>query len=146
MFVARRLEALAPGLDADGVKLYSVSAKNVAAAFADYAARLQQVKAARPQLEWATLPAFAILHEGAERRYLVVAWWDHQNELFTSVSVSEQDGWLEDPTRWSFCLYDLEIFWAERNFFVQSLYCEAPDLQRYRSLLHGDSPRTEEGR
>lgn len=146
MFVPRRLDALPAGLDADGLKLYSISVRDEPAVFQDYAARLQQVKAARPQLDWASLPAFAILHEGVERRYLVLAWWDNQNEMFTSVSVSEQGHWLEDPTRWSFCLFDLEILWAERNFFVQALYGERPDLQRYRSLYHHSPVRVDEGR
>lgn len=145
MFVPRHLEALPPGLDADGVKLYSISVKNEPVVFHDYAARLQQVKAARPQLDWPSLPAFAILHEGAERRYLVLVWWANDNEMFTSVSVSDQDRWLEDPARWSFCLFDLEIFWAERNFFVQTLYRDMPDLQRYRSLYYHSPQPAEEG-
>ena len=146
MFVPRRLEPLPAGMDADGLKLYTLSATGEPVAFADYASRLQQVKTARPALDWARLPAFAILHDGAERRYLIVAWWDNGNELFTSVSVSEQDAWLEDPSCWSYCLYDLEIFWAERNYFVQAMQGEVPDLQFYRSLQYRSPPPPAEAR
>lgn len=36
--------------------------------------------------------------------YLVLAWWDNNNELFTSVFVRTPQGWVEDQARYSFCL------------------------------------------
>ena len=57
----------------------------------------------------------------------------NDNELFTSVSVNTESGWVEDGSRYSFCVYDLEVFWQERNYFIQFLDCPLPDLDRYRA-------------
>lgn len=65
--------------------------------------------------------------------YLVVAWWGNDNELFTSVSVTEEGTWIEDPSRFSFCLWDLEVIWHERNSFVRHMYSGKPSLVDYRS-------------
>ncbi len=66
-------------------------------------------------------------------RYLVLAWWGNDNELFTSVSVQTASGWMEDPARYSFCVYDLEVIWQERNHFVESMDCAEPSLADYRA-------------
>lgn len=57
----------------------------------------------------------------------------NDNELFTSVSVNTESGWVEDGSRYSFCVYDLEVFWQERNYFIQFMDCPLPDLSRYRA-------------
>ena len=43
-----------------------------------------------------------------------------------------ESGWVEDPLRFSFCLWDLEVFWRERNAFIECVYCAQPDLAAYR--------------
>ncbi|MGB4344420.1 MAG: hypothetical protein WBJ03_12490 [Moraxellaceae bacterium] len=131
MFTPRTIESDPAWQDADGIKLYTISAHARAVDRHLFEDRLQQVKAAR-HIDWANTPAFAILHDGAGCLYLILAWWGNDNELFTSVSVLTSDGWMEDPARYSFCLFDLEVFWAERNFFIEHLYCSTPDIDRYR--------------
>jgi len=70
-------------------------------------------------------------------QYLVLAWWGNENELFTSVSAKTESGWVEDASRYSFCLWDLEVFWHERNYFIEHIYCANPNLQSYRARRVG---------
>lgn len=131
MFRPRRLESHADWFDADRIKLYTLSAHDRPVNHDAFAARLAEVKRRKP-VAWAGTPAFAIFHDGNAARYLVLAWWSNDNELFTSVSVETETGWVEDPVRFSFCVWDLEIMWHERNYFIEHIYCAAPDMQRYR--------------
>ncbi|HZP66082.1 MAG TPA: hypothetical protein VFB32_07215 [Rudaea sp.] len=118
-------------LDADGAKLYTISADGSAVDHFAFADRLAAVKAAR-DISWRDTAHFAIFHKGASLLYLVLCWWGNDNELFTSVSVRTGEGWVEQPERYSFCLYDLEIFWDERNTYVATMYCARPDIDEYR--------------
>ena len=131
MFNPRRIESAPTWLDEDGIKIYTVSASGNDVDQSGYGERLQEVKQART-VDWSLTPSFAIFHAGVSAQYLVLAWWGNDNEMFTSVSVYVDSQWIEDPNRYSFCLWDLEIMWAERNFFVKFMYCEAPSLESYR--------------
>lgn len=133
MFQSRQIESDPSWLDGDGVKIYTTSALNKPVSHEGYLPRLVEVKASKA-LDWAATPAFVIFHDGASCQYLVLAWWGNDNELFTSVSVNTPTSWVEDPAQYSFCLWDLEVFWHERNFFIESIYCAKPDLQAYREL------------
>lgn len=131
MFKPRCIETSPDWLDPDGIKLYTVSATGEAVVQPDYLTQLQIVKSQK-QLAWKRIPAFAILHEGANAQYLVLAWWGNDNEMFTSVSVREQSSWIVDSDKYSFCLWDLEIIWAERNIFIETMYSGKTDLDAYR--------------
>lgn len=63
---------------------------------------------------------FVILHQGRTGDYVVVCWWDHENELPTRVYVRDDDGWRTANDE-SFCIWDLEIMWFERNAYVETL-------------------------
>ena len=132
MFEPRRIDSHASWLDADGVKLYTISARARTVEQTGYRARLAQVKTGI-EIDWPSTAAFAIFHDGATAAYLVLAWWGNDNELFTSVSARSTQGWVEDPRRYSFCLWDLEVFWFERNRYVELVYRAAPDLDAYRA-------------
>lgn len=132
MFRQRRIESDSGWSDADGIKIYTVSASGAAVEHNDYLPRLAELKATKP-VEWSQTPAFAIFHDGSGAQYLVLAWWGNDNEMLVSVSVRQDDGWVEDPGRYSFCLWDLEIMWAERNLFIEHLYCAEPSLHDYRN-------------
>lgn len=136
IFIPRKIESVASWRDADGIKVYTIAARNQPVDSSLFEPRLQQVKASRV-IAWASTPAFVIFHEGASCRYLILAWWGNDNELFTSVSVLTEQGWVEDPARYSFCLFDLEVFWAERNFFIAHMYCANPSLENYRRTRYG---------
>ena len=132
MFRSRHVQSDPTWSDPDGVKIYTISAHHRPVEQTPYLERLAEVKR-RKSAAWASIPAFAIFHDGAAAAYLVLAWWGNDNELFTSVSVHTPSGWVEDPARYSFCLWDLEVMWHERNYFVEFIYCPEPSLDGYRA-------------
>ncbi len=141
MFRPRKIESQPAWLDSDGIKIYTISTHGQSVDQAPYLARLACVKEQKP-VGWARVPAFAICHDGADTAYLVLAWWGNDNELFTSVSVRTASGWVEDPSKYSFCVYDLEVVWQERNHFIECIDCAEPSLERYRAKRLGyPSPR-----
>lgn len=83
-------------------------------------------------IDWSTTPSFAIFHQGKSLAYLVLAWWQNDNEMFTRVAVHKDGTWIIDAQQYSFCLYDLEIFWQERNIFIDSIDCSTPNLLNYQ--------------
>ena len=139
MFRPRKIESDPGWTDPDGIKVYTISARNLPVEPAPYLARLTEVKTQRAVV-WASTPAFAIFHDGAGMAYLVLAWWGNDNELFTSVSVQTAAGWTEDPARYSFCVYDLEVIWQERHFFVEFIDRAEPDLAGYRAARFSGAP------
>lgn len=98
----------------------------------------------------ATLPApdldsgrpgvgFAICHQGNTSDYLVVGCWDQENELPLQVYLRDGSGWRVARARESFCVWDLEIIWFERNAYVETVLaphgasCEAYLQRRFSS-------------
>jgi len=131
MYNPRSIEGQVDWLDETGVKIYTVSATNTCVDQSKYLQRLKKVKSSR-EINWLNIPAFGIFHDGASCDYLVLVWWENDNELFTSVSVKSEGIWKEDPTKHSFCLYDLEIMWKERNIYIDTIDCEHPSLHKYQ--------------
>jgi len=132
VFLPRRVESQPDWCDKDGVKLYSISASGLPVERAAYLSRLAEMKRTR-SITWPSTPAFAMFHDGATMRYLVLCWWGNDNELFTAVSVLSAMGWVEDASRFSFCVWDLEVMWHERNAFIEHIYCPTPNLPGYRA-------------
>lgn len=130
MFVPRTIRSSSDWLDADGAKIYTIAKHDGPVAQAPFHERLAHVKASR-SLPWPQTAHFAIFHEGTSP-YLVLCWWGNDNELFTSVSVLTQEGWAERPDLYSFCLYDMEVMWEERNAYIDTVDCADPSLQSYR--------------
>ena len=120
MFSKRKIECINKYKDPDELKLYSISFSGEQVDAFKYIERLSAIKIAKG-LDWKSIPAYAIFHDGEEREYLIFCWWLNGNELFHSVSVKEDNGWVEDSSKYSFCVYDLEIMWAERNYYVQAI-------------------------
>ena len=131
MYNPRIMEGQSSWLDETGVKIYTVSTTNTPVVQSKYSQRLIKVKSER-EIDWLNTPSFVIFHDGASCDYLVLVWWQNDNELFTSVSVKTEGEWVEDPTKFSFCLYDLEIMWTERNIYIQTIDCDLPSLQKYQ--------------
>lgn len=126
-----RLQLKIEHKDVDGIKLYGISADGSAIAEETFISRLQAVKNNRT-IDWSETAAFAIFHQGAAQFYLVLCWWGNDNELFTSVSVLVDNEWQEDPARYSFCLYDMELMWLERQVYIDTMDCDSPNLSSYR--------------
>jgi hypothetical protein len=117
----------------DGIKIYTISIEAGEVDQAPFWERLAIVKAQRT-LDWSRIAHFAIFHRGQSCLYMVLVWWANDNEIFTSVSVQTRElMWVEDPAKFSFCLYDMEVFWRERQVYLETMYGPAPDLRGYRS-------------
>ena len=132
MYKPRHITSETDWLDNSGIKIYTVSTTGDKVEQSKYLQRLSDVKSAR-DIDWLKTPAFVIFHDGESCDYLVLVWWDNDNELFTSVSVKKDGEWLEDANKFSFCLYDLEIFWIERNIYINTIDCSQPSLHKYQT-------------
>lgn len=131
MYQPRRIETHSDWLDDDGLKIYCISQNGDPVEQGPFRQRLCAVKQARA-LSWAERPGFVIFHEGATARYLVLVYWGNDNELFPIVSVETETGWVEAPERYSFCLWDLEVMWQERQLYIEHCYSGTKDLAAYR--------------
>lgn len=131
MYAPRIIRTAQTPRDSDGVKLYTISARDDRVDESAFHQEVQRVKGLCT-VDWARTASFAIFHEGVSALYLVLAWWDNGNELFTRVSVREQDDWVSDPSRYSFCVWDMEIMWFERQSFIRHLYSGEPNLANYQ--------------
>lgn len=139
MFRHRRIEPQPSGLDPDGIKVYAITATDESVELAAYLPRLAEMKQVKA-VTWRNTPAFAICHDGSTARYLTLGWWGNDNEMFVAVAVSQPAGWVEDLSRYSFCLWDMEVMWHERNAFVRHMYGATPDLDAYRADMFTNVP------
>lgn len=78
----------------------------------------------RPGVGW------MLEHRGKTMDYLVVGWWDNENELRMKIWVTEQGQWREALTE-SFCVWDMQVMAFERDAFVATLLQPAPDIAAY---------------
>jgi hypothetical protein len=131
MYAPRYIRSPGGWSDADQIKLYAISVTEADFDPTVFFERLEVLKRDM-KLNWRSTPAFAIFHRGMSHLYLVLCWWGNQNELFTSVSVLEQGLWVIDPTRFSFCIWDMEVFWYERSSYIKHMYSGRADLAAYR--------------
>lgn len=66
---------------------------------------------------------FSILHQGQTGDYVVLCWWDRENELPTRVYLRDGGAWRPAHAGESFCIWDMEIMWFERGAYVRSMLC-----------------------
>ena len=64
---------------------------------------------------------FIVLHQAATQDYLILCWWERENELPTRVYVSAPEGWRPAVGSESFCVWDLSVMWWERQAYVASM-------------------------
>lgn len=64
---------------------------------------------------------FVIVHRGRGADYVVLAWWDRENELPVRVFVREEGDWRPARGGESFCVWDLEIVARERDAWVETV-------------------------
>jgi hypothetical protein len=62
-----------------------------------------------------------IEHQGREADYVVLAWWDRENELPVRVIVGDEAGWRPARDGESFCVWDLAVLAAERDAYVRTV-------------------------
>ena len=125
------------------LKLYSIThdgAPAELAGFEDGIARaaealpLPAVAAGRPGA------GFVIAHAGRSAAYVVLGWWDHENELPLRVWVRPAAGdgaWRPAEGGESFCVWDLQVLWFEREAYVATVLAEGhPDPVRAYLARH----------
>lgn len=124
------------------IDLYDEAAPNLA----DWAAALALADAALPLDASPERPrtGFLILHRGRGADYLVLGWWDRENELPLRVFVrypgSGDAEWRAARGGESVCVWDLEVIAREREAYVASYLdaaCQAP-----RETYLGQPPST----
>ena len=133
------------GLDGWRLKLYSISFDGSDVDWADFDGGLTLVRSALPE------PAagvgrpgvgFVIAHHGEGIDYAVVSWWDRENELPTRVFARSDDdgkGWRQAGGNESFCVWDLEVIWAEREAYIETyLSGDPPDAAGYLARHVGE--------
>ncbi|MFQ5562827.1 MAG: isochorismatase [Parvularculaceae bacterium] len=81
---------------------------------------------------------FVIFHPGAAMLYVVLCWWENENELVIHTFVTERAPgaeWRDGGDDYSFCVWDLEVIWAERRLYVETVLRESgpPDIEGYLS-------------
>lgn len=73
---------------------------------------------------------FVIFHQGRGDHYLVLNWWGLENELFNRVYVREFDTsaeWRKAVDRGVACVWDMQIFWHERQAYVRHILSRPDD-------------------
>jgi hypothetical protein len=131
VYQPRRIETQSDWLDNDGLKIYCISYSGEPVQKDLFSDQLQVLKSSR-DVAWLQTPGFAIFHEGVSERYLVLVYWGNDNEIFPIVSVETRGGWVEAPELYSFCLWDLEVMWGERQLYIDHCYSGKKDLVAYR--------------
>lgn len=70
---------------------------------------------------------FLIEHQGNGVDYVVLGWWDRQNELPLRVFVhGAGQQWRPAQGAESICVWDLQVLWAERQAYVATVMKGAP--------------------
>ena len=67
---------------------------------------------------------FVIAHRGRSALYVVLAWWDRENELPVRVFIGDLDdgeGWRPARGGESFCVWDLQVIGFERDAYVATV-------------------------
>jgi tetratricopeptide (TPR) repeat protein len=119
------------------LKRYAISFDGPLPAPADFAAGTEQAWAALPPEPRAPGRAGAgllIEHRGRGADYVVLAWWDRENELPIRVFVRADGGaWRPARGAESVCVWDLEIVAFERDAYVDTVLREgrAEDVEGY---------------
>ena len=70
--------------------------------------------------------AFCIMHQGRGADYVVLGWWDRENEMPVRVFVhpAEEDAWRRARGGESFCVWDLQVIAFERDAYVATVLAQ----------------------
>ena len=76
---------------------------------------------------------FVICHQGADSHYIVLNWWDNENELFQHIRIrARPDGqWGPGEGRGSFCVWDTQVIWHEREAYVRHVLTRETSIESY---------------
>ncbi|HEY5553018.1 MAG TPA: VOC family protein, partial [Opitutaceae bacterium] len=89
---------------------------------------------------------FVIEHPGHGVDYLVLCWWDSENELFNRVLTcdpSTPGAWMLATSGTTACVWDLAVVNFERDSWVETMLCAKPDADAYLArVFSADDYRT----
>jgi hypothetical protein len=79
---------------------------------------------------------FLIRHRGRGEDYLVLNWWDKENELFSRVCTTANDdaaGWRVARHGEAGCVWDLQVIGVERDAYIATVLSRPgpPDVDAY---------------
>jgi len=108
------------------LKLYSVLYGAGPLDWAGFEPGLQAAASALPQPDDDRRRAglgLLIAHQGRTADYVVLGWWDRENELPLRVWVRHvrSEAWRPAMDDESICVWDLELLWAERQAWVTTM-------------------------
>lgn len=115
------------------LKRYVIRYSQAQGAVPDYTPAYQLVKQWLPnEAETVNRPGVGLVieHQGKTLNYLIVGWWDNENELRVKVWVQEHGIWRAARDE-SFCVWDLQVIAFERDAFVDTLLQPIPDILAY---------------
>ncbi|MBI3145938.1 MAG: isochorismatase [Pseudogulbenkiania sp.] len=115
------------------LKLYDIAYDSLPLDEARFAAGVEGALAGLPQPALtAQRPGVGALirHAGRGMDYLVLVYWDNENECLVRVWVRDEGGWRAASAE-SFCVWDLQVIWHEREACVRHLLADAPDPDGY---------------
>ena len=64
---------------------------------------------------------FIVAHQGCEAAYVVLGWWDRENELPLRVFVRADGAWRPAHGPESVCVWDLQVVGFERDTYVETV-------------------------
>lgn len=64
---------------------------------------------------------FLVEHQGRGVDYVILAWWDRENELPFRIVVGDGDVWRPSRESESLCVWDLQVAAAERDAYVETV-------------------------
>jgi hypothetical protein len=115
--------------DVDGwrLKLYSIAYDKAPVDWTAFEPALARAESTLPRP--AVAPGrvgvgFAIAHQGRTALYLVLGWWDNENELPLHVFVRPLEGsdaWRPARGPESVCVWDLQVISFERDVYVATI-------------------------
>lgn len=93
---------------------------------------------------------FVIFHRGRGVDFLVLNWWDRENELFNRVLLrghAEDAAWEWGRGGETACVWDLQVLAFERDAYVERVLARpaAPDLDGYLGERLEVAPEPEPG-
>ena len=74
---------------------------------------------------------FCIRSTGRTGNYLILGWWDHRYELVVRCFTDSSGAWAQRDGTHSFCVWDLQVLWAEREAYVKHMMSDTPDVEAY---------------
>ncbi|HUH13911.1 MAG TPA: hypothetical protein VMK65_12420 [Longimicrobiales bacterium] len=81
---------------------------------------------------------FCLLHRGRGADYVILCWWDRENELPMRLAVrtAEEGEWRPARGTESVCVWDLRVLAFERDAYVATLLGDPPsDAESYLEVV-----------